>query len=200
MAMDDNKRTSEAIYAAPIANMVDLTVGINQIAAGDRSVNGYALRKAIVHERKKREILYKNGVTLPVTVQALFAEAEPRHGHSRKLGRNIQRGNSDTPRPKEVDAHHIVAWGAQDAPMSRVHLFKVGLGVNDVDNGCYFPRYRATKIMGMPNAPWHQAIHTVKYHANVYAALRLAPEHTQTETRKTLRSIKSQLIAGIFPY
>lgn len=200
MAKDDKPRTTEAIYAAPLVNMLELRMGINQITAGSPDVNGYALSNQIILAKKKREILYKNGYTQSVKEQALFAEAGRDINHSRKLNRNIQRANPDTLRPKEVDAHHIVASGAQKALLSRLYIFAVGIGINDADNGCYLPRYRTTKIASMPDASWHRGIHTDTYHANVYAELMFSPAHTTAETRKTLRSIRERLIAGSFHF
>lgn len=199
MAMDDTPRSSETLLAEPTANIIELTCGINQIAAGEANRNGYALRNEILLTKKKREILYKNGYTLPVSAQALMAEAQRSINHSRKLGRNMGKGNSDSKRPEAVDAHHIVAQRAKAARPSRWHLFQVGVGINDADNGCYLTRYRAIRIANMPNASWHQEVHTIKYHLNVLDALQSA-EAAQAGVRAVLRAIRNQLTMGVFPY
>jgi A nuclease family of the HNH/ENDO VII superfamily with conserved AHH len=244
VSKESNKLTSEQIYAAPIPNIIELTSGINDIAAADPTVNGYTLRNSIINSQRQQEICQMNGQTLSstaialqaqtqrniaaATVQnsgypsptqprgkniykkgytvaglsavALKAEADLAIEHSAKLGRNFRVANPAFVRPDETDAHHIVAQGAKVAARSRRILFNAGIGVNDTDNCNVMPRAKTTVIPSMPNATAHQGVHTIKYHANVLAALLRAPDKTQQSIRLVLRAIKGQLNAGTFPY
>ena len=242
MAKNEKNLTSEEIFASPIPNIEQITIGINRIVG--QQLNSYTLRNDIilnkqkakiiqkndrmlpatavalqaqsnrnivakaqgqqdasVQEKKKRQVLYRKGFTiLGASFAMLDAEAKLDIDHSAKLGRNISVANPGMQRPSETDAHHIVAREDWRADLSRIYIFKVGIGINDADNGGIMPRYFSTHILSMPNASKHQGIHTAKYHANVYTELLYAAEHTAQETRLALRSIKSQLLAGTFPF
>ena len=161
-----------------------------------------ALKNAAAEASTPRKMLYKKGVTvIGATVAALTAEASNRNlDHSRKLMRNYLVANPGMTRFLEMDAHHIIAWLAAAAADARVYLFGVGIGINDTDNCALLPRFLTTQIASMPNASAHQHIHTPKYYTNVYLVLLDIPTYTEAEVRNALRSIRSELIAGTFPY
>lgn len=188
MGKDAREMTSEEIYAAPIPNIEQATAEINQMLARNPNVNAYTVRNQAIIESKKREIVYKRGRTLPMTAQALKAEAERQIDHSRKLGRNMRISGSHGARGADIDAHHIVAQSDQRARVSRRRLFGVGIGINDADNGAFMTSFA------------HDRIHTDKYHASVAYELITTSEYTQDAIRTVLRAIRNRLIAGTFPF
>jgi A nuclease family of the HNH/ENDO VII superfamily with conserved AHH len=161
-----------------------------------------AIKNAAVAARTPRKILYKKGVTvIGATAATLAAEASNIElDHSRKLMRNYLVANPGMPRLLETDAHHIVAWLAEAAERARQILFSVGIGINDADNCTILPRFLTTMIPNMPNASAHQHIHTIRYYANVIYDLTSIAVYDQAEVRLALRTIRSQLVAGTFPY
>lgn len=196
--VDLQGKTDAEIYAEPVPNIVAITVAINQITAGS-GVNPYTIRNTEIIQEKKRKILYKNGRTAkPVTAAVLLEESERDIDHSSKLGRNIKVANPGVKRDAETDAHHIVARSDWRAEPARRILFRFSIGINDADNGVIIPRYSTTNIKSMPNAQHHQGIHTARYHAKIIFKLNTQAENTEAETRKTLRSIASDIIAGTF--
>ncbi|MBI3229130.1 MAG: AHH domain-containing protein [Burkholderiales bacterium] len=154
----------------------------------------------MVLAQKKRKILYKNGRTLPASAQVLMAEAKRDIDHSAKLGRNMRVANPGMKRPSESDAHHIVSAQCREAEKSRQFIFKLGIGINDFDNGVILPRFKSAKIPSMPNAIPHQHIHTIKYHMSVFFELFSKEEHTEPMARMTLQAIGGELVVGTFPY
>lgn len=52
----------------------------------------------------------------------------------------------------------------------------------------------------MPNATNHQGIHTNMYYITVTARLTDVQDEPVSEGRNSLRTIKSELIAGVFPF
>jgi hypothetical protein len=200
MAEEARRRSTEEIFAAPVPNMVAMTAAINQSLAST-DLNAYSVRNAGIIARKKRNILYKNGYTLPASAERLLAEARSNVQHSRKLGRNLQRANPTTARPTGTDAHHIVAREAAAAHPSRVLIFAVGIGINDADNGVVLPRGKGASVPGLSGAAPHQHVHTATYHANVVAELYGADDVGDAgEIRGILRSIGSRLVRGQFAF
>lgn len=173
----------------------------NVLPASAKALQAQAQRN-IQAQQTTRMNLYRKGATVnKATPEMLRAEAENSEiDHSRKLGRNFQVANPSFVRPDETDAHHIVSRSHWRADPARQILYKVGIGINDSDNASILPRFKTTIIASFPYAAKHQGIHTHVYHANVFYDLSSQPEKTQIATRLTLRSIDSQLIAGIYPF
>jgi hypothetical protein len=164
-------------------------------------VNAHAVANSQFIARKKTEICYKNGRTLSAGAERLLADARRKElVHSGILAGNMT--DAGINRPAGVAAHHIVAWQHRDAFPSQELLFGWGIGINDVDNGVYLPRFKKTLVPSLPNARKHSTLHTFIYHTEVYGRLVLVePEAENSEAgREVLRSIKSELIAGTFPY
>ena len=77
-------------------------------------------------------------------------------------------------------------------------LFKCSIGINDVDNGVFLPRY-SNKLPNHPDAPRHDPHHDEKYHFAVYDKLQeVEPGNTQA-CRITLKSLKADILAGRLP-
>ncbi len=199
MAKDFKIMTSEEVYAEPVNNVAELSIAANQIAAGSGE-NPYELRNTRILEQKKAKIRYLNGYTIAASAQALFNDAQRKARHSRILGNNIQRANPHDNRPHGVDAHHIVAQLNPGARLARTYLFNWGIAINDADNGVYLPRYAHTQVSSMPNAAKHQKIHTLTYYLAVTTRLMEVEDNGALDGRATLRTIKSELIAGVFPF
>jgi hypothetical protein len=201
MGKEQSPSTSEAIYAAPVANATQIRAAFSRSLASS-STNPIAAGNQAMIARKKRAILYKNGYTIPGKAAALLAaEARSSIRHSSKLGGNIRKASTGTKRPSETDAHHVVAAQASGAAVARVLIFAVGIGINDRDNGVILPRYMTTKIATMPNASPHQHIHTALYYSNVTDELLDADDRLdQQEMRGILRSIANRLVQGQFVY
>lgn len=205
MAKEQGASTTEEIFAAPIQNGKALRAALGRTLASS-SVNAVAAGNQAILASKKRQILYKNGYTLPGTAAALLA-AEALSGieHSAKLGGNIRKAelkkNGKYKRPAETDAHHVVAAEASDADVARDIIFAVGIGINDRDNGVILPRYMTTRIKGMLRASPHQHIHTDVYYTNVVAALHEAQDMSdEQQIRAILRVIAGRLRRGQFVY
>lgn len=137
---------------------------------------------------------------MPATAEALQADAERRVRHSRTLGRNMRNANPTACKPDQVDPHHIVAQLDPRATEARTFLFNWGIGINDADNGVYLPRYRTSCVPSLPNAPNHQGVHTTKYYLAVTQVLFAFSDQPKEAGRAALRSIRADLIAGIFPF
>ena len=175
MGKEVEPSTTEDIFAAPVPNGEALRAALGRTLA-DSPLNSVAAGNQAILASKKRQILYKNGYTLPDSAADLL-EAEALSGieHSTKLGGNIRKAElklkGKYKRPSETDAHHIVAAEASDGYAARMIIFAVGVGINDRDNGVILPKYKTTRIKGMLKASPHQHIHTDKYYANVVTAL-----------------------------
>jgi hypothetical protein len=196
MAFKEGKDQS----SRPDLNMLELRIGANRVTNGSVA---YEIGNEVAIKRKKREALYKNGFTLPVTAERLIAEAERTNRQSAKLARNMKASGQDRPAdaaPKTVHAHHVVAATDPSADESRRMLFRWGIGINDVDNGVFLPAYKDTIVSSLPKASKHVLVHTDRYHVNVLARLTLAPSDSSPDGRLALRQIKQELIDGVFPY
>jgi hypothetical protein len=99
-------------------------------------------------------------------------------------------------------AHHIVSWQHPPAYDSQQLLFGWCIGINDVDNGVYLPRFKKTVVDSLPDARKHSPLHTYVYHSQVFIRLVVVePARKNSEAgRIVLRRIKSELVAGTFPY
>lgn len=68
-------------------------------------------------------------------------------------------------RPARCHAHAIVAGKHELAAPIRLRMAKLGIGIDDVDNGCWLPESTAaTPHPQMPKAPPHSRIHRYNYY------------------------------------
>jgi len=196
MAFDEGKgRSSESDL-----DILGLRLGANRIAKG---VAAYEAGNEVIVRNRRREALYKNGFTLPVTAERLMAEAERTTRHSTKLTRNMKAAGQLRPTdaaPKVVSAHHVVAATDLRADRSRIMMFRWNIGINDVDNGVYLPAYKNSMVASLSGASKHATIHTDLYHVNVLARLMPVPGNSPHDGRLALRQIKQELINGVFPF
>lgn len=196
MVFDEGKgRSSETDF-----DITGLRLGANRIVNG---AEAYQSVNEVIINKKKRETLYKNGFTLPVTAEKLAAEAERTIRHSAKLARNMKVANH--PRPADaakgsVSAHHVVAATDRRSDESKMKLFGWCIGINDVDNGVFLPAFRNSSVTSLPSASKHAVIHTDAYYVNVLARLFPVPREAPQDGRLALRQIKKELILGIFPF
>lgn len=172
-----------------------------QAAAICRHGNGYAAVNDLVLEERKERIRYRNGKTLPASAKRLLADARRDVRHSVTLSRNLLVAGEQ--RPANVAAHHIVARRDQAADLSRKLIFGWGIAINDVDNGVFLPRWKRSVVSSLPKAIKHSVVHTERYHLEVLfrldAVARLDPKNRQAG-RQALKTIKSELVDGTFPY
>lgn len=178
--------------------LLDLTIAANRIATKTGDANPYQVRNQLLTRKEKARVRYRNGVTLPTSADVLFANAERRdYNHRRTLSRNLVQGTKQS-RPRDVCAHHIVALRDSFAADSRDVLFDCGIGINDIDNGVFLPRY-FNKLPSHPNAPRHDPHHHEAYHLAVYDRLRLVEPGQTQACRTTLKSLKTDILAGRLP-
>lgn len=108
--------------------MINITIVANKITTDSVSnENSYEIRNTFILEEKKKKVRYKNGYTLPASAQALLNDANRKARHSRILHRNMQESHTNENRPKNVDAHHIVAQEDRRAVFARNILFNWGI-------------------------------------------------------------------------
>lgn len=123
-------------------------------------------------------------------------------GHSKTLARNMS--SAGDPKPVgEVESHHIVAWNALDARLSRLLLFGWRIAINDHDNGVHLPAYLRSTVVSLANASKHRPLHTSIYHGQVYLRLASAARVDAADGkvgREALRAIKAKILLGTFPY
>lgn len=114
------------------------------------------------------------------------------------------RADKNLTRPKDVDAHHVVAAQEPRAKFSREILFFTWfIGINDAANGVFMPRYASCTLANLPNCPPHQGIgniHTETYHLGVYMRLQDILDDDASAARAELRLIAAEIVAGTFPY
>ena len=178
--------------------LLDLTLAANLIVDQNNGANSYEIRNRLLTRKEKARVRYLNGMTLPTSAEVLRANAEDRsYNHRRTLSRNIVRGMKQ-PRPVDVCAHHIVALNDPAAKPSRRVLLNCGIGINDVDNGVFLPRFK-NKLPGYPNAPRHDPHHHVDYHMAVYFALEPVTPGNVQQCRATLKSLKADILSGLLP-
>lgn len=193
-----NVQMPDALAPRTQEQLLELTIAVNGMAAGTDTVNSYQVRNQLLTRKEKARVRYRNGVTLPTSAEALLANAERRdYNHRRTLSRSIVQGTGQT-RPKDVCAHHIVALHASAAARSRDVLFRCGVGINDVDNGVFLPRY-ASKLPNHPDAPRHDPHHHPSYHAAVLDQLQFVDSGDTQACRATLKSLKMDILDGRLP-
>ncbi|WP_338849792.1 AHH domain-containing protein [Massilia sp. W12] len=195
--MPKDQTTTEEIYAKALPNQQELTLAANRLCKTD---NPYEVRNQLILQEKKRQILYKNGVTLPAKAEQLQQEAARKLRHARKLAANMHRADPNLQRHPDADAHHIVAAQDVRAELSRLIMFNEGVGINDFANGCYTKRKKTSKVPHLPNSLPHENIHTDVYHFAVYQRLLEIVGTGADECRAALQKIAAKIVAGIFPY
>jgi hypothetical protein len=142
----------------------------------------------------------KLGQTMPATAVLLTMDAERNVRHSRILARNIYKADNSQIRYKGLDTHHIVGRLHQYAEVARGYLFNWGIGINDADNGVFLPRNDKTQVASIPNAHGHQGLHTQRYYFTITMRLAKVSQGPKEAGRTVLRTIKSELLSGTFPY
>ncbi|QRP65202.1 AHH domain-containing protein [Rhodanobacter sp. FDAARGOS 1247] len=156
------------------------------------------MRNRPLTREEKARLRHLNGMTLPTSAKVLRANAEDRsYNHRRTLSRNIVRGTKQA-RPADACAHHIVALHASAAKPSRDLLVDCGIGINDVDDGGFLPRFDH-KLPGDPDAPRHNPHHHREYHLAVYDRLQDDEPNDARTCRATLKSLKTDILSGLLP-
>ena len=185
-------------FKAPVSNAVELSIAADATVSG---ANPKAAANAIVIEEAKDGVRYKNGRTMPISAKRLLAAARTKSIRPSYIlsGNLIASGET---RPDGVAAHHIVAAGDRRAVPSQKRLFGWHISINDRDNGVYLPRFKSTVVDSLPDATKHAGLHTELYHLEVFARLRVIPAAfaNHEQGRESLRTIKKELIDGVFPF
>ncbi len=106
------------------------------------------------------------------------------------------------PVPAGHAAHHMVLkrGGGHWGEVAREELERLGIGINDADNGVPLPgtnRPRGT-VDEPTGGPYHGTIHTQAYYREI--AERLGRAQTEEEGREALRQIRQDIIDGTFPH
>jgi hypothetical protein len=104
--------------------------------------------------------------------------------------------------PPGHDAHHLVpkkgggTWGA----IARERLRKLGIGINEADNGAALPGPNAPRgtVFEPEGGPSHTTMHTEAYYKEI--ASRVVKARTQSEARAILRQIETDIRNGEFPH
>lgn len=182
-----------------VDRLFQLTLSANQIAGQNAHVNSYEMRNAMLEERRRARVRYKNGITLPAAAAKLRADADRQVRHSRILNRNIEKATG-VKKHLEADAHHIVAASDRRALQSRSLLFDWGIGINDADNGLHMPKKWSSRVPGLDSSTAHEVIHTDDYHFAVEARLTDVRGESSQQARQTLRVIKSEILNNEFIY
>jgi len=106
-------------------------------------------------------------------------------------------------RPRNMAAHHIVAWTDPVAARALEILLKWSIDPHDVPNLIFLPRFvRHVPHSAMPKAYAHSLVHTDIGHQNVEYMLRKADAvsgATKEDIEEALRDIGLSLHAGTFP-
>jgi hypothetical protein len=186
------------------SHAMDMRAALNQIAPG----LGYGLGNMELLNEVKEEIRYANGETLPPAsermflVAAMMELASTTTGHSKTLAKNM--ASAGDPKPVgEVESHHIVAWRAEEARLSRLLMFGWCIAINDHDNGVHLPAYLRSNVVSLAKAIKHRPLHTSVYHGQVYLRLLSAARVSATDGRvgrDALKLIKTKILNGTFPY
>jgi len=104
--------------------------------------------------------------------------------------------------PPGHDAHHLVpkkgggTWGA----IARERLRKLGVSINDADNGVALPGSSTPRgtVFEPEGGPFHGTIHTETYYKEI--ASSIAKARTQADARAILRKIEAEIKDGHFPH
>lgn len=101
-------------------------------------------------------------------------------------------------RPARCHAHAIVAGKHKYAVNLRLRMAKLGIGVDDVDNGCWLPENTAaTPHPEMPKAPPHSRIHRYNYYFWIDSRLKSIVE--ENNFRRGLKFIALSLYQAKLP-
>ncbi|WEN14370.1 AHH domain-containing protein [Rhodanobacter sp. AS-Z3] len=179
-------------------SLLDLRIAAGMIC---RAGNGHAVVNELIIEVEKDKIRYNNGQTLRASAKRLMVDARRNARHSVVLSRNMLAAGQT--RPAEVAAHHIVARKDAGADRARKLIFGWNIAINDVDNGVYLPRWKRSHVPSLPNTTKHSVVHTEQYHLEVWfrlSAVAALDAKDRRGGRIALRTIKQELINGIFPY
>ena len=203
MAEDFTKLSTEELYKLPIPNIVERHCAAGMIVAATGSGNNpVALVNEYNLKEKKKQLIRASydarGITISDATIDLAADCARPVRHSRTLTTNLKKASGQA-KPDYTDAHHIVAVKEPRAHTSRLVLFSKGIGINDVDNGDFYPRYCHSFVPSMPHAHNHQGLHSDVYYINVRFRLMQVANGSSDDVRMVLRKIKSELRAGTFP-
>ena len=116
------------------------------------------------------------------------------------LRANMERAKR--PVPPGHDAHHLVpkkgggTWGA----IARQTLRRVGLNINDADNGSALPGSNTPRgtVDEPEGGPYHGTAHTDAYYKEI--ARRVRQAKTEAAAREALRKIQEDIKNGDFPH
>ncbi len=101
-------------------------------------------------------------------------------------------------RPNRVHAHAIVAGKHPLAATARLRMSKMGIRIDDGDNGCWLPENSAaTPHPAMPHAPPHSRIHRYNYY--FWLSSKLDGIREGDLFRTNLKIIAQQLYTGKMP-
>jgi len=105
------------------------------------------------------------------------------------------------PVPPGHDPHHIVAkkGGGKWGNRARAALRRVGIRVNDADNGLSLPGSSVPRgtVPEPEGGPYHATMHTERYYQEI--ATRLKGVTDEEEARAILRQIQTDIVDGKFP-
>ena len=204
MAKDTLQTNEVDIYKRPVPHIEKLrAIAARIVLESGTDENPIELLNTLIRADGKLELFRAkfgpNGETLSASAMQLAQDSARHANHRRTLARNLNKA-SGIPRPKHVEAHHIVSAHDPRAKDSRSVMFQKGIAINDADNGNFQPASDKHPVPGLERASVHRHIHTALYHLNVYKRLATVEDQTQAEVREVLREIKAQLNAGTFIY
>lgn len=115
---------------------------------------------------------------------------------SERLGRHLEQKFGR--RPAKSHAHAIVAGKHKYSATLRLRMSKLGIGVDDVDNGCWLPENSAaTPHPAMPKAPPHSRIHRYNYYFWIFSRMRRITD--TAKFRNALKLTALDLYQASFP-
>ncbi len=97
-------------------------------------------------------------------------------------------------------AHHIALkkGGGYYGQLAREHLRRLGVGINDAENGIALPTYRQRGQVPEPEGgAYHGSIHTKVYNRAI--ARRILQARDADEARRILTQIAEEIKNGVFP-
>ncbi len=199
MAKEVPKGSVEAL-ATPADELHQQTIIANLLMGDDKTVNSYKVRNDRALSKAKSLVCYKNGITRQrVSVKRLQADALAKGSHSQALSGNIQLARGEL-QPDTTDAHHVVARRHRLAAVARAYLFRWKIGIDDADNGVFLPKKLGSNVPGLENAVPHGPLHSGPYHFEVTDRLRSRAGEPASAAREELRAMRTEMIAGVFPY
>lgn len=199
MAKEAPKGSVEEL-ATPAEQLREETIIANLLMGDDKTVNTYKVRNDRALSKAKSLVCYKNGITKQrISVKRLQADALAKGSRSQALSGNIQLARSEL-QPDTTDAHHVVARRHRLAAVARAYLFRWKIGIDDADNGVFLPKKRGANVPGLESAVPHGPLHSGPYHFEVTDRLRSRAGEPASAAREELRSMRAEMIAGVFPY